>query len=222
MSMKKLAFSANEMKEPAEYIREMFAHTDGQGRLYIPTWPHDGAPDETANERCMECRMNWKAEDCDREVEKFNALYTALEQIAGKYEALDSGADPHEVLTDELYKVWNIYVRDFDPAGLDMDRIYELDELADEELTEKDKALLNAYSVSCHIDAMLRLGKSRVAYDVVIRAMRVCRLLALGVPAVIVRNEAGLLAQALTLRDHAVSVETVPVEDGDPSQRRDS
>ena len=59
MSMKKLAFSANEMKEPAEYIREMFAHTDGQGLLYIPIWPHDGAPDETANERCIECRMNW-------------------------------------------------------------------------------------------------------------------------------------------------------------------
>ena len=60
---------------------------------------------------------------------------------------------------------------------------------------------------------MMRLGKSRLAYDVVIRAMRVCRLLALGAPAVIVRNEAGLLAQALTLRDHAVSAETVPMEE---------
>ena len=213
MSMKKLAFSANEMKEPTRYIREMFAHTDDQGLLYIPTWPRDGVPNETADGNYLECRMNWTAEDCDREVEKFNALYTALERIAEKYEALDGGADPHEVLTDELYKVWNLYVREFDPAGLDMDRIYELDELADEELTEKDKALLNAYSVSCHIDAMLRLGKSRVAYDVVIRAMRVCRLLALGAPAVIVRNETGLLAQALTLRDHAVSVETVSVEE---------
>lgn len=88
----------------------------------------------------------------------------------------------------------------------------ELDELADEELTEKDKALLNAYSVSCHIDAMMRLDRSRVAYDVAIRAMRVCRLLALGAPAVIVRNEASLLAQAMTVRDHVASVETVVVK----------
>lgn len=210
MRMKKLAFRSDDVKNPTEYIREMFAHTDEQGLLFIPAWPYDDAPVDT-EVKCYRCRMKWTAEDCDREVEKFNALYTALEQIAGKYEALDIGADPHEVLTDELYKVWNIYVRDFDPAGLDIDRIYELDELTDEELTEKDKALLNAYSASCHIDAMLRLGKSRVAYDVVIRAMRVCRLLALGAPAVIVRGEAGLFAQALTLRDHAVSVETVPM-----------
>ena len=212
MTMKKLAFRSDDVKEPTEYIREMFAHTDEQGLLCIPVWPYDDAPEDT-EEKCYRCRMNWTAEDCDREVEKFTDLYAALEKIAEKAEALCGDADPHEVLPVELYKVWNIYVRDFDPAGLDVDRISELDELTEEELTEDDKALLTAYSVACHIDAVLRVGRSAVAYDVVIRAMRVYHLLALNAPSVIVRNEAGFLAQALTVHDYAVSMETVPMEE---------
>ena len=51
MTMKKLAFRSDDVKEPTEYIRDMFTHTNGHGLLYIPVWPRDDKAENT-KENC--------------------------------------------------------------------------------------------------------------------------------------------------------------------------
>lgn len=82
-------------------------------------------------------------------------------------------------------------------------------EYKDTSVSESEKALYNEYRDAIHKDAERRLGDSLAAYDVIIRAKRLCKLLSLKAPAIIVNNEASLLAQAMVIHNYCVSMETV-------------
>lgn len=72
-------------------------------------------------------------------------------------------------------------------------------------------ALYNIYREAIHADAERRVGENVAAYDVVIRAKRLCRLLALGAPKIIVDSEANLFAQAMVI--HTYCKEMTIVDD---------
>ena len=64
--------------------------------------------------------------------------------------------------------------------------------------------------VSIQKEAEQRLGKKIAAYDLIIRAKRLCKLMSLNAPEVIIYDEAKILAQAMAIHDYAKSL--VPVE----------
>ena len=64
--------------------------------------------------------------------------------------------------------------------------------------------------MSIQKEAEQRLGKKIVAYDLIIRAKRLCKLMSLNAPEVIIYDEAKILAQVLAIHDYAKSL--VPVE----------
>ena len=84
-------------------------------------------------------------------------------------------------------------------------------------LPEAQKAFWNTYlrnSESDEIDAICaeaeaRIGKSPAAYDVIIRARRLCRLMSLEAPEIIIRGEANLFAQALVIHSYCEELEIV-------------
>ena len=71
--------------------------------------------------------------------------------------------------------------------------------------------IYNAYRDAIHADANHRIGNGIAAYDVVIRAKRLCRLMSLKAPEIIINNEANLLAQAIAI--HACCKEMKTVDD---------
>ncbi len=213
---------------PAETIRDMFAHTDGSGTLYIREWPRDDSYNEE-KERFFRCTMNWTQADAEKLIAEFDALYKALEKIADRW---DSEKEEYNVdaLSDEVREVWHTYVREFEIGDIDVSPVADISErmvwtaevrsiaeemkagakLSKEEkdlyrkfkdttVTEEEEALYDAYRKAVHADAERRVGGGCAAYDVVIRAMRLCKLLALGASEILIRNESQLLAQALAI-----------------------
>ena len=224
---------------PSESIISMFEHTDENGTLYIPEWPYDGNCDHT--EHFYQCAMNWSENAAENVVSEYRFLYAALEEIAKKWDSINSDSDI-EKLSPDLRDVWNTFLRDFETGGIDVelamdisDRMETIDmvksvaekikngtDISKEEfsfynncrgtnITEKEKAIYNAYRDAIHADANHRIGNGIAAYDVVIRAKRLCRLMSLKAPEIIINNEANLLAQAIAI--HACCKEMKTVDD---------
>lgn len=213
----------------------MFEHTDENGTLYIPEWPYDGNCDNT--EHFYQCAMNWSENAAENVVSEYRFLYAALEEIAKKWDSINSDSDI-EKLSPNLRDVWNTFLRDFETGGIDVelamdisDRMETIDmvksvaekikngtDISKEEfsfynncrgtnITEKEKAIYNAYRDAIHADANHRIGNGIAAYDVVIRAKRLCRLMSLKAPEIIINNEANLLAQAIAIHADAFKAE---------------
>lgn len=143
------------------------------------------------------------------------------------------------ILSGELLDIWDTYLRPFDLGDIDYDAVMDIEERMDaarlaadlaglledaasengediswhgeEEsgVTAEEEALYDLYVAAVHADAERRLDKALAAYDVIIRAKRVCKLMALNAPDIILNSEAKLLAQALAVNAYAESVELV-------------
>ena len=131
-------------------------------------------------ERFYKCVMNWNFVDLDDALYYYEELYNDLKEIAKKWDVIHSSS-AEKVLPKKLLDIWNNYVRDFDTD---------------------DKDAICA-------EAKRRVGNDLAAYDVVIHARRLCRLMSLETPAIIFRNEARLLAQAMVINIYCLSMETV-------------
>ena len=221
---------------PVDCINAMFSHTDGEGRLRIPAWPYDN--DETNEETTawLDCVMTWDDEDRKDVIAAYEELFAALKAIAGVFDRLgDTREDNEGVLSGELLDVWDTYIRPFDPGDIDYDTVMDIEERMDaarfaglfedvdseneedilrqgEEgsgVTAEEEALYDQYVDAIYADAERRLDKALAAYDVIIRANRVCMLMSLDAPDFILNNEAKLLAQALAINAYAESAEYV-------------
>ncbi|MBR2406376.1 MAG: hypothetical protein IKB04_04980 [Clostridia bacterium] len=84
-----------------------------------------------------------------------------------------------------------------------------LAEYMDIAVTEEEVAYRFAYLEHQHKEAEKRLGDGLCAHDVYIRARRLCRLLALKAPALVVCNEARQFAAAFVLQRYGLSREVV-------------
>ena len=143
------------------------------------------------------------------------------------------------ILSGKLLDVWDTYIRPFDLGDIDYDTVMDIEERmesaklaadlaglfedvasengedifwsGEEEsgVTAEEEALYDQYVAAAHADAERRLDKALAAYDVIIRAKRVCKLMALNAPDIILNSEAKLLAQALAVNACAVSMEYV-------------
>jgi len=84
-----------------------------------------------------------------------------------------------------------------------------LSEYIDTRTTSQEKSYYHQYLSKLHKAAEERVGKGICAYDVVFRSRRLCRLLNLGAPRIIVNSEARTLAAALLLHKYGISKEVV-------------
>lgn len=84
-----------------------------------------------------------------------------------------------------------------------------LSEYIDVTVTDEEWSYRETYFERVDKDAEKRVGKGICAYDVIIRSRRLCRLLSLEAPMIVVNNEAHQLAAAMLLHDYGVSREVV-------------
>ena len=184
---------------PIEAIASMFAHTDADGVLCIPAWPHDAGCDvDYEDGHFFRCRMKWSRLDAEKAVTKYEALYAAIEKIASEYGHLCT-AEEAAVLPPAFREIWDTYLRNFDIGDVEepSEEEREADEVSDE------------YIDALWADAERRVGSSVAAYDVVSRARRTYRLMTLHAPKFIIDGEALLLAQAIAVHGYCKGLEYV-------------
>ena len=183
--------------------------------------------------------MNWSKADAEKAVADYNTLYDAMRAVSEKLEELQSDSHVHDLSPElqsvwntyicdfetgsiDLDLIANISDRLETIALIDSishtvnqseelsggDSSYD-SEYKDTSVSESEKALYNEYRDAIHKDAERHLGDRVAAYDVMIRVKRLCKLLSLNAPTIIVNNEASLLAQAMVIHNYCVSMERV-------------
>ena len=221
---------------PVDCINAMFSHTDGEGNLRIPVWPNDTDDINEETTAWLDCVMTWDAGGRNDLIAAYEELFAALRAIADVSDRLGDTREENEgLLSDELLDVWDTYIRPFDLGDIDYDTVMDIEERMDaaklaglfeddayengedifwrgEEktvVTAEEVALYNQYVAAVHSDAERRLDRTLAAYDVIIRAKRVRKLMSLHAPDIILNSEAKLLAQAIAVNAFAESAELV-------------
>ena len=222
---------------PEESIISMFEHTDSNGILFIPEWPYDSNCNN--KQRVYQCTMNWHKTDAENVASKFKSLYAALEKMSEKYNSDNMDYDIKNISEDlfNVWNTYlrDFETGDIDvELAMDIsDRMETIDmvksiaekiengtDISKEEssfynncrstnIAEKEKTIYNAYRDAIYTDANQRIGNGIAAYDVVIRAKRLCRLMSLKAPEIIINNEANLLAQAMVIHAYCKEMKTV-------------
>ncbi len=135
--------------------------------------------DDAEQGMLYQCRMVWNEADRDAALRLFERCYETVREIAPKFDSIRSSGT--EALSEAQKAFWNTYLRDF--ASDDIDAICA--------------------------EAEERVGQSPAACDVIIRAQRLCRLMSLEAPEIILRGEANLFAQALVIHAYCKDIEII-------------
>ena len=183
--------------------------------IAIPSWPSDYYYEYDINGMSVEkyhlyrFGLGQNKESQQSLHHKFNDLVGSLDRIALVYEKLGRTVEENaKVLSTTDNMVWNTYInfRVDDPMLEQCQTIFDKIEMR-EPIEDEERRKINAYKDSVRKDAELRLkdisSGSIAAYDVIIRAKRVCRLLSLGAPSFVVEEEKKLLAQAMVINAFA-------------------
>ena len=214
-------FAKNTYLASIDYVTSLFATTGRDGTLRMPK--NFGTEFESDDEFNI-FKMSWGREELDQLILKFNALYAGLSEIAKVYDELDDNDEEHvrSVLDDSaLFDIWRIYVRrlecdEFDNDKLDfaLEKEYNqnmfsenpdkqlFDERLFEKFTEDELDLLEKYHSKQFEESIKRLGGNCFAYDVHIHALRLCKLMSIGAPKIIVEHEARCLIGCMALKDY--------------------
>lgn len=72
-----------------------------------------------------------------------------------------------------------------------------------EELSAEEERLLEKYRAEELRESVKNLGGNRFAYDVHMHALRLCKLMSLGAPEIVIQNEARALIACMALKDYA-------------------
>ncbi len=126
------------------------------------------------------CRMNWTEADRDAVLRLYESCYDTMKSIALRCGSVRDGLDA-AALSEAQKPFWNTYLRDFE--------------------SEDNDAIC--------AEAEARVGESPAAYDMILRARRLCRLMSLEAPEIIIRGEANLFAQALVIHSYCEELEIV-------------
>ena len=135
--------------------------------------------DDAEQGMLYQCRMNWNEEDRDAVLRQYESCFETMRKIAPKFDSIRSSGA--EALSEAQRAFWNTYLGDF--ASDDIDAICA--------------------------EAEERVGKGPAACDVIIRAQRLCRLMSLEAPEIILRGEANLFAQALVIHAYCKDIEII-------------
>ena len=170
----------------------MFDMTRGDSVLFIPSWPHgdEGLRDDTVY-KCVMNYDNLLAEGLEYD---FDMLLAGLNFLGKYYKDHEFGIRPSDeyiegqgLIYDEeesLLWIWETFINDFVNDENDIEGTYRA--------------------------AEKKVGEGVAAYQVLIRARRLCRLISLGAPEIILKAERDILTQAYFLHEFAESMEELP------------
>lgn len=166
---------------PTDFALEMFKNTSEDGTLYLNNW-YDVDCEDCQTYNNFVATIKWTEEDVEYAINEYNRLFEELDVIADHLDELDGTiATAHEVLPDELVASYCIFVAPFEA---------------------KTKQELNAEVIG-------RVSDGPCGYELIRHSQRLCRLLSLNAPELVVQNEARMLFASLAIHEFGERIEKI-------------
>ena len=197
-------FAKNTYRASIDYVTSLFAATDRDGALRMPK--NFGTDEEQDNEFDT-FKMSWSRDDLNLLLSEFQELYAGLSEIAKVFDKL---SDIPELVRDTLdnpvlFDIWQLYLQRPQWYG-EEERMLDValkKEAQAEELSAEEERLLEKYHSEELLESVKNLGGNCFAYDVHIHALRLCELMSIGAPKIIIEHEARCLIGCMALKDYA-------------------
>ena len=196
---------------PQGYIRHMFEETvDGEFKVGYED------PDNFDKEEERTLHINWTAEDAEKTVRSYNLLTFALARIGRIHDQLTDEESIKKLLSESDLKVYNTYVRPYEPMEVNWDELYPIPPCEPSELMlligeihergrygdliEEEELLFKQYCMWREEQSRKRIPFSRrSSSDLIATASRYEKLISLGAPEIIVTEEGRCLAEEMVL-----------------------
>lgn len=197
-------FAKNTYLASIDYVTSLFAATDPDGALRMPK---NFGTDEEQDDEFDIFKMSWNRDDLNLLLSEFHELYAQLSEIAKVFDKL---SDIPELVRDTLdnpilFDTWQLYLQRPQWYG-EEERMLDValkKEAQAEELSAEEERLLEKYRGEELLESVKNLGGNCFAYDVHIHALRLCKLMNLGAPKIIIEHEARCLIGCMALKDYA-------------------
>ena len=197
-------FAKNTYLASIDYVTSLFAATDRDGALRMPK---NFGTDEEQDDEFDIFKMSWNRDDLNMLLSEFQELYAGLSEIAKVYDKLDNNPELVRDALDNpvLFDIWQLYLQRPQWYG-EEDRILDAalkKEAQAEELSAEEERVLEKYRSEELRESVKNLGGNCFAYDVHIHALRLCELMSIGAPKIIIEHEARCLIGCMALKDYA-------------------
>lgn len=197
-------FAKNTYLASIDYVTSLFAATDRDGALRMPK---NFGTDEERDDEFDIFKMSWSRDDLNLLLSEFQELYAGLSEIAKVYDKLDNNPKLVRDALDNpvLFDIWHLYLQRPQWYG-EEERMLDValkKEAQAEELSAEEERLLEKYRGEELRVSVKNLGGNRFAYDVHMHALRLCKLMSLGAPEIVIQNEARALIACMALKDYA-------------------
>lgn len=197
-------FAKNTYLASIDYVTSLFAATDRDGALRMPK---NFGTDEEQDDEFDIFKMSWNRDDLNMLLSEFQELYAGLSEIAKVFDKL---SDIPELVRDTLdnpilFDTWQLYLQRPQWYG-EEERMLDValkKEAQAEELSAEEERLLEKYRSEELLESVKNLGGNCFAYDVHIHALRLCELMSIGAPKIIIEHEARCLIGCMALKDYA-------------------
>lgn len=197
-------FAKNTYLASIDYVTSLFAATDRDGPLRMPK---NFGTDEEQDDEFDIFKMSWNRDDLNMLLSEFHELYAQLSEIAKVFDKL---SDIPELVRDTLdnpilFDTWQLYLQRPQWYG-EEERMLDValkKEAHAEELSAEEERLLEKYHSEELLESVKNLGGNCFAYDVHIHALRLCELMSIGAPKIIIEHEARCLIGCMALKDYA-------------------
>ena len=198
-------FAKNTYLASIDYVTSLFAATGRDGALRMPK---NFGTDEERDDEFDIFKMSWSRDDLNMLLSEFQELYAGLSEIAKVYDKLDNNPERVRDTLDNpvLFDIWQLYLQRPQWYGEEermLDVALKKEEQA-EELSAEEERLLEKYRSEELRESVKNLGGNCFAYDVHIHALRLCELMSIGAPKIIIEHEARCLIGCMALKDYAV------------------
>ena len=198
-------FAKNTYLASIDYVTSLFAATGRDGALHMPK---NFGTDEERDDEFDIFKMSWSRDDLNLLLSEFQELYAGLSEIAKVYDKLDNNPElVHDALDNPvLFDIWQLYLQRPQWYG-EEDRILDValkKEAQAEELSAEEERLLEKYRSEELRESVKNLGGNCFAYDVHMHALRLCKLINLGAPKIVIEHEARCLIGCMALHEYAV------------------
>lgn len=197
-------FAKNTYLASIDYVTSLFAATGRDGALRMPK---NFGTDEERDDEFDIFKMSWSRDDLNLLLSEFQELYAGLSEIAKVYDKLDNNPKLVRDTLDNpvLFDIWHLYLQRSQWYG-EEERMLDValkKEAQTEELSAEEERLLEKYRAEELRESVKNLGGNRFAYDVHMHALRLCKLMSLGAPEIVIQNEARALIACMALKDYA-------------------
>ena len=188
-----------EMMPVANYVRHLFDETDENHMLCIPGWYYDGNDE---SDIFYSCEIEWTEEEREQFIAEFEEFLAKTADIAKNLTRFHI-CNVKEALSEEEFAFWDKYLRPFEEnvwiGDFEDSNSVSSKTFFGEELSEEEKKIYKAYKADIYKQAEERLGKNEYSYDVISRAARLCKLISLNAPEIVVGKERNTLIAAMLM-----------------------